>query len=157
MKKIVICGSTGSIGTQALEIVAADPTIQIVGISAGRNWERCVEQAREHGVPTIVLDDVSAAESARSNWSGTVLQGQAGIERMICESGADLVLNAIVGASGLRATIVSLGEGIDLALANKESLVIGGDLVMALAEAKSARILPVDSEHSAVAQLLSNE
>ena len=154
MKKIVICGSTGSIGTQALEIIAADPSIQIVGLSAGGNWEKVLEQAREHGVSTVVLDQEEAAENARSGWSGTVLHGQAGIERMICESGADLVLNAIVGAGGLGATIVSLGEGIDLALANKESLVIGGSLVMALAEAKGARILPVDSEHSAVAQLI---
>lgn len=154
MKKIVICGSTGSIGTQALEIIAADPTIQIVGLTAGSRWEACVEQAREHGVSTIVLDDPQAAESARQNWSGTVLNGQTGIESMICDSDADLVLNAIVGAGGLGATIVSLGEGIDLALANKESLVIGGDLVMALAEGSGARIIPVDSEHSAVAQLL---
>ncbi|MFM8526828.1 MAG: 1-deoxy-D-xylulose-5-phosphate reductoisomerase [bacterium] len=154
MKKIVICGSTGSIGTQALEIIAADSTIQVVGLSAGSRWEACVEQAREHGVSTVVLDDAESAESARQNWSGSVLTGQAGIERMICESGADLVLNAVVGAGGLGATIVSLGEGIDLALANKESLVIGGDLVMALAEGKGARIIPVDSEHSAVDQLL---
>lgn len=154
MKKIVICGSTGSIGTQALEIIAADPTIQIVGLTAGSRWEACVEQAREHGVSTIVLDDPQAAESARQNWSGSVLNGQTGIESMICDSDADLVLNAIVGAGGLGATIVSLGEGIDLALANKESLVIGGDLVMALAEGSGARIIPVDSEHSAVAQLL---
>jgi len=154
MKKIVICGSTGSIGTQALEVIAADSTIQVVGLSAGSRWETCVEQAREHGVSTIVLDDSEAADSARQNWSGSVLTGQAGIESMICESGADLVLNAVVGASGLGATIVSLGEGIDLALANKESLVIGGDLVMALAEGRGARIIPVDSEHSAVDQLL---
>ncbi len=154
MKRIVICGSTGSIGTQALEIVAADPTIQVVGLSAGNRWEACVEQAREHGVSTIVLDDPLAADSARQNWSGSVLNGQTGIESMICDSDADLVLNAIVGAGGLGATIVSLGEGIDLALANKESLVIGGDLVMALAEGSGARIIPVDSEHSAVAQLL---
>lgn len=154
MKKIVICGSTGSIGTQALEVIAADSTIQVVGLSAGSRWEACVEQAREHGVSTVVLDDAESAESARQNWSGSVLTGQAGIESMICESGADLVLNAVVGAGGLGATIVSLGEGIDLALANKESLVIGGDLVMALAEGKGARIIPVDSEHSAVAQLL---
>lgn len=154
MKKIVICGSTGSIGTQALEVIAADSTIQVVGLSAGSRWEACVEQAREHGVSTVVLDDAESAESARQNWAGSVLTGQAGIESMICESGADLVLNAVVGAGGLGATIVSLGEGIDLALANKESLVIGGDLVTALAEGKGARIIPVDSEHSAVAQLL---
>lgn len=137
-----------------MEVIAADSTIQVVGLSAGSRWEACVEQAREHGVSTVVLDDAESAESARQNWSGSVLTGQAGIESMICESGADLVLNAVVGAGGLGATIVSLGEGIDLALANKESLVIGGDLVTALAEGKGARIIPVDSEHSAVAQLL---
>lgn len=154
MKKLVICGSTGSIGTQALEVAAADPSIKVVGLSASSNWEKCLEQAREHGVPTVVLADANAADQARREWSGTVYEGQAGIEQMICESDGDLVLNAIVGASGLGATIVALGEGIDLAIANKESLVIAGDLVMALAEAKSARILPVDSEHSAIAQLL---
>lgn len=154
MKKIIICGSTGSIGTQALEIVASDPSLQVVGLSALRNWETCLVQAREHGVPTVVFGEEEAAESARLNWSGTVLHGQAGIERMICDSEADLVLNATVGASGLGATIVTLGEGIDLALANKESMVIGGDLVTALAEASGARIIPVDSEHSALAQLL---
>lgn len=154
MKKLVICGSTGSIGTQALEVIAADPSIQVVGLSASNNWEMCVGQAREHGVPTVVLADPDAATHARDQWSGTVYEGQAGIERMICESGADLVINAVVGAAGLGATIVALGEGIDLALANKESLVIAGELVMALAEAKGARVLPVDSEHSAVAQLL---
>ena len=154
MKELVICGSTGSIGTQALEVIAADPSVQVVGLTASSNWELCLEQAREHGVPAVVLADTDAAAHARDHWSGAVYQGQAGVERLICESAADLVLNAVVGASGLGATIVALGEGIDLALANKESLVIAGDLVMALAEAKGARILPVDSEHSAVAQLL---
>jgi len=67
MKKIVICGSTGSIGTQALEIVAADPSIQVVGLSASGNWEKCLEQAREHGAPTVVLNQEAAAESARAN------------------------------------------------------------------------------------------
>ncbi len=86
-----------------------------------------------------------------------VLAGEDGIRELIAESKPDLVLNAVVGAAGLGPSIVALTEGIDLALANKESLVIGGELVMALAEATDARILPVDSEHSALYQLINAE
>jgi 1-deoxy-D-xylulose-5-phosphate reductoisomerase len=86
-----------------------------------------------------------------------VLEGPEGVARLVAESGADLVLNSIVGSAGLGPTVVALSEGIDLALANKESLVVGGELVMALAEATGARILPVDSEHAALAQLIGAE
>ncbi len=86
-----------------------------------------------------------------------MLPGEEGIRTLIDKSGADLVLNAIVGAAGLGPTIVALTEGIDLALANKESLVVGGELVTALAEARDARIIPVDSEHSALYQLIGAE
>lgn len=154
MKKLVICGSTGSIGRQALDVVAKNPDLRVVGLSAASNWETCVGQAREYGVGSVVLADPEAAERAGAEWSGTVLQGDAGLEEMIRESGADLVLNAVVGAGGLTASVVTLGEGIDLALANKESLVIAGPLMTALAEAQGCRILPVDSEHSATAQLV---
>ena len=135
MKKLVILGSTGSIGTQALEIVAASEELQVVGLAAGSSWERLLEQAREHGVPTVALADADAAERARSAWDGRVLAGEEGIRELIVASGADLVLNGMVGAAGLGPTIVALSEGIDVALANKESLVIGGELTMALAEA----------------------
>ncbi len=157
MKKLVILGSTGSIGTQALEIVAASEELQVVGLSAGSSWESLLGQARQHGVPTVALADADAAERARSAWSGRVLAGEEGIRELIASSGADLVLNGMVGAAGLGPTVVALGEGIDLALANKESLVIGGELTTALAEATGARILPVDSEHSALFQLIGSE
>ncbi|HEX3734601.1 MAG TPA: 1-deoxy-D-xylulose-5-phosphate reductoisomerase [Solirubrobacterales bacterium] len=157
MKKVLILGSTGSIGTQALEVVAASAGLQVVGLAAGSGWETAVEQAREHGVPTIALADEGAAASARGAWSGRVLAGEDGVTELIASSGADLVLNGIVGAAGLASTVVALTEGIDVALANKESLVLGGELVMALAEATGARLLPVDSEHSALHQLIGSE
>ncbi len=157
MKKLVILGSTGSIGTQALEIVAASEELQVVGLAAGSRWELALEQAKQHGVPVVALGDPEAAESARGAWNGRVLSGEEGIRELIVSSGADLILNGMVGAAGLGPTIVALTEGIDVALANKESLVIGGDLTMALAEATGARLLPVDSEHSALFQLIGSE
>src|SRR3954451_19974355 len=154
MKKVLVLGSTGSIGTQALEVIGRSDELQAVGLAAGSGWETVVEQAREHGVPTVALADGEAAERARGSWSGRVLVGEEGVRELIVSSGAGLVLNAIVGAAGLGSTIVALTEGIDVALANKESLVVGGELVMALAEATGARLLPVDSEHSALHQLI---
>ncbi len=157
MKKLAILGSTGSIGAQALEVVATSPALQVVALAADSSWERVVGQARQFGVPTIVLSDAAAAQRARAEWGGRVLSGEEGIRELISESEADLVLNGIVGAAGLAPTVIALGEGIDLALANKESLVIGGELVMALAEATGARLLPVDSEHSALHQLIGSQ
>jgi 1-deoxy-D-xylulose-5-phosphate reductoisomerase len=157
MKKLVILGSTGSIGTQALQIVAASAELQVVGLAAGSSWEPLLEQARQHGVPTVALADADAAGKARSAWNGRVLEGDEGIRELVASSGADLVLNGMVGAAGLGPTVVALGEGIDVALANKESLVIGGELTTALAEATGARLLPVDSEHSALFQLIGAE
>jgi 1-deoxy-D-xylulose-5-phosphate reductoisomerase len=157
MKKVLILGSTGSIGTQALEVIGRSDHLQVVGLAAGVGWELAVEQAREHGVPTIALADEAAAARAGESWSGRVLAGEEGVTELIATSGADLVLNGIVGAAGLASTVVALTEGIDVALANKESLVLGGELVMALAEATGARLLPVDSEHSALHQLIGSE
>src|ERR687891_118991 len=156
MKKLVILGSTGSIGVQALEVVGASEGLEVVGVSAGRNWERLVEQGRDHGV-AVALADADAAAAARGAWNGRVLAGEEGIRELVATSGADLVLNAMVGSAGLGPTIVALTEGIDLALANKESLVVGGGLVTALAEATDSRIVPVDSEHSALHQLVRGE
>jgi 1-deoxy-D-xylulose-5-phosphate reductoisomerase len=157
MKKLVILGCTGSIGAQALEIVAGSEDLEVVGLAAGSSWEPVVEQASHHGVPAIALAERTAAESAGAAWDGRVLAGEEGIRELIAASGADLVLNGIVGAAGLGPTIVALSEGIDVALANKESLVIGGELTMALAEATGARLLPVDSEHSALFQLVGGQ
>ena len=157
-KRILILGATGSIGVQALDVVASSEELEVVGLSAQSSWEALVEQARNHGVTRVALTDEGAAGRAAAAWpAGEVHSGAQGLVELIGESGADLVLNAIVGSAGLGPTIVALGEGIDLALANKESLVAGGELVTALAEATGARILPVDSEHAALHQLIGAE
>ena len=157
-RRLLILGSTGSIGTQALDIVARDPELELVGLSAERSSDTLIEQARTFGVDRIALADPDAGARAAERWTdGEVLVGAEGLVRLVLESGADLVLNALVGSAGLGPTVATLGEGIDLALANKESLVVGGELVMALAEATGAQILPVDSEHSALHQLLAGE
>jgi 1-deoxy-D-xylulose-5-phosphate reductoisomerase len=157
VKRVLILGSTGSIGTQALDVISGSDGLQAAALSAESNWEPLIEQAREHGVPAVALADPEAAERATDAWGGQVLAGEQGIRELILISKPDLVLNAVVGAAGLGPTIVALTEGIDLALANKESLVIGGELVTALAEATDARIVPVDSEHSALYQLIRAE
>jgi 1-deoxy-D-xylulose-5-phosphate reductoisomerase len=157
-RRLLILGSTGSIGTQALDIVARSDELEIVGLSAERSWEALVEQARVHGVSRIALADPIAGARAAEAWTdGEVLTGAEGLIRLVIESGAELVLNALVGSAGLGPTVATLGEGIDLALANKESLVVGGDLVTQLAEATGAQIIPVDSEHSALHQLIAGE
>jgi len=157
MKRVLILGSTGSIGTQALEVIGASEGLQVAGLSAASSWEPLLEQARRHGVPMVALADEDAAERGKSAWDGQVLPGEEGIRALIDATKPDLVLNAIVGAAGLGPSIAALTEGIDLALANKESLVVGGELMTALAEATDARILPVDSEHSALYQLIGAE
>jgi 1-deoxy-D-xylulose-5-phosphate reductoisomerase len=157
-KRVLICGSTGSIGEQALDVVAGSRELELAGLTAATNWERLCAQARESGAEAVALTDGAAAERARAELDGTrVLAGDEGVRELIASAGADLVLNAIVGTAGLGPTIVALTEGIELALANKESLVVGGELVTALAEATRTRILPVDSEHSALFQLLRAE
>jgi 1-deoxy-D-xylulose-5-phosphate reductoisomerase len=157
-KRLLILGSTGSIGTQALDIVRDSPELELVGLSAERSWETLVAQAGEHGVSRIALVDLDAAARAGESWSGgEVLGGAEGLVRLVVESEAELVLNALVGSAGLGPTVATLGEGIDLALANKESLVVGGELVTALAEATGAQIIPVDSEHAAIHQLLAGQ
>jgi 1-deoxy-D-xylulose-5-phosphate reductoisomerase len=159
VKRLLILGSTGSIGTQALDVVSrAGDAFELVGLSAGGDHEAIVAQAREHGAGRIALADRDAAALAEETWTeGEVLAGSEGLVQLVAESGADLVLNAIVGSAGLGPTIVALTEGIDVALANKESLVVGGELVTALAEATGAQLIPIDSEHTALHHLLTGE
>jgi 1-deoxy-D-xylulose-5-phosphate reductoisomerase len=156
-RRLLILGSTGSIGTQALEIVAHSDELELVGLSAQGSWEQLIAQAREFDVRRVALTDADAAARAREEWTGEVLQGAEGLVQLVVDSRADIVLNALVGSAGLGPTVASLGEGIDLALANKESLVVGGELVMQLAEATGAQVIPVDSEHSALHQLIAGE
>jgi 1-deoxy-D-xylulose-5-phosphate reductoisomerase len=155
VRRIVIVGSTGSIGTQALDVIQGSPDLEVVGLAAASSWELLLEQARRFGVERLALADVDAA--ARAGEHSAVLAGPEGLVQLITDSDCDLVLNALVGSAGLGPTIATLGEGIDLALANKESLVVGGELVMALAEATGAHLIPVDSEHSALFQLLEGQ
>jgi 1-deoxy-D-xylulose-5-phosphate reductoisomerase len=158
MKRILVLGASGSIGVQALEVIAGSDELELVGLSARSSWETVVALAKTHGVTRIALSDPESAARAAAAWpAGEVHSGTQGIVELVLESEPDLVLNAIVGSAGLGPTIVALGEGIDLALANKESLVVGGELVIALAEATGARILPVDSEHAALHQLIAAE
>jgi 1-deoxy-D-xylulose-5-phosphate reductoisomerase len=158
VRRLLILGSTGSIGTQALDVLRRSEELELVGLSAERSWEMLVEQARVHKVRRIALVDEDAAARAAEAWTdGEVLSGPEGLVRLVVESDAELVLNALVGSAGLGPTVATLGEGIDLALANKESLVVGGELVSALAEATGAQITPVDSEHTALHQLLAGQ
>jgi 1-deoxy-D-xylulose-5-phosphate reductoisomerase len=158
VRRILIVGSTGSIGTQALDVVERNAELEVVGLAASSSWELLLEQAAAHGVGRVALADPDAAARASEHAEGVeVLGGAEGLVELITDTDCDLVLNALVGSAGLGPTVAALGEGIDLALANKESLVVGGELVMALAEATGAQLLPVDSEHSALFQLVANE
>jgi 1-deoxy-D-xylulose-5-phosphate reductoisomerase len=157
MRTVALLGSTGSIGRQAIQVCADDPDLHVCALAAGRDVEGVLSEAARLGVRTIALADAAAAEEARGRFSGLVLVGSSGVAQLAAESGADVVLNAVVGAAGLDATLSALEAGIDVALANKESLVAGGPLVQAALARGRARLLPVDSEHSALQQLLAGE
>jgi 1-deoxy-D-xylulose-5-phosphate reductoisomerase len=154
VKSVAVLGATGSIGVQALEIVRDHPELSACALAAHSNAEALVASATAHGVDRIALVDPAAAARARTIFDGTVLEGEAGVVELVRDAGADTVLNAIVGAAGLAATLATFEAGADLALANKESLVAGGPLVTAAAERANRTILPVDSEHSALWQCL---
>ncbi|MET0973885.1 MAG: 1-deoxy-D-xylulose-5-phosphate reductoisomerase [Thermoleophilaceae bacterium] len=157
MRRILIVGSTGSIGTQALEVIEGSAELELVGLAASSSWELLLEQAQRHGVERLALADPDAAARAGEHSEIEILTGPEGLVELITDTDCDLVLNALVGSAGLGPTVAALGEGIDLALANKESLVVGGELVTALAEGTGAQLIPVDSEHSALQQLIAGE
>jgi 1-deoxy-D-xylulose-5-phosphate reductoisomerase len=157
VRRILIVGSTGSIGRQALDVVERSGDLEVVGLAAASSWELLMEQAQRFAVPRVALADHDAAARAAEHSATSVLAGPEGLVELITDTDCDLVLNALVGSAGLGPTVAALGEGIDLALANKESLVVGGELVTALAEATGARLIPVDSEHSALYQLIEGE
>jgi 1-deoxy-D-xylulose-5-phosphate reductoisomerase len=154
VKRLALLGATGSIGRQALDVVGSLPDVEVVALAAGSGDHELCELAHRHRVELIALADPAAAARARSAFQGRVLDGVAGLAE---EAGADLVLNACVGVAGLAATLAALEAGIDVALANKESLVAGGPLVLAAAARSGASLIPVDSEHSALHQLLRGE
>lgn len=157
MRKIAILGSTGSIGRQAMEIIAMRDELELVGLAVGTSWREAVIQGRESGLDTIAVADPAAAAQAQAEFGGKVLGGESAARDLIDSCEPDMVLNGMVGAAGLGPSIAALNLGADLALANKESLVVGGDLLMELARGTGSRVLPVDSEHSAIFQLLEGE
>lgn len=148
--RVLVLGSTGSIGTQALDVIAANPDrFELVGLAAGgANLDTLLRQRAETGVTNIAVADERAAQLA----GDIPFSGPDAATRLVQETCADVVLNALVGALGLRPTLAALESGARLALANKESLIAGGPLV--LRAAKPGQIVPVDSEHSALAQCL---
>ncbi|OBY31971.1 1-deoxy-D-xylulose-5-phosphate reductoisomerase [Mycolicibacter kumamotonensis] len=147
--KVLLLGSTGSIGTQALQVIAANPDrFELVGLAAGGgNPELLAAQRAETGVGNIAVADAQVGEALDAPY-----RGPQAVTRIVQDTEADVVLNALVGALGLRPTLAALETGARLALANKESLIAGGPLV--LAAAAPGQIVPVDSEHSALAQCL---
>lgn len=157
MKTIVILGSTGSIGTQALQIVKANPEkYTVTAIAAGSNVKLLEAQAREFGVKAVALFDEAAAKELKLALADTdikVLSGSDGVCE-IAALDADIVLNAIVGIAGLRPTLAAIDAGSTIALANKETLVTGGEIVNRRLREKGVQLLPVDSEHSAIFQSL---
>ncbi|QUR66947.1 1-deoxy-D-xylulose-5-phosphate reductoisomerase [Mycobacterium spongiae] len=148
--RVLVLGSTGSIGTQALEVIADNPDrFELVGLAAGgTQLDTLLRQRAETGVTNIAIADERAAQLA----GDIPYRGSNAVTQLVQETEADVVLNALVGALGLRPTLAALESGARLALANKESLVAGGPLV--LAAARPGQIVPVDSEHSALAQCL---
>ncbi|MBN1419918.1 MAG: 1-deoxy-D-xylulose-5-phosphate reductoisomerase [Planctomycetes bacterium] len=156
MKRIVVLGASGSIGRNALWVVEnLRPALQAVGLGARADWRCLAEQARAHGIREAALTDPAAAKALQEAVPALrVRSGPDALERLVAEVDADLVLSAVSGAAGLGPTLAAIREGRDVALANKESLVMAGSVVTELAREKGVRILPVDSEHSAVFQAL---
>jgi 1-deoxy-D-xylulose-5-phosphate reductoisomerase len=158
MRRVAILGSTGSIGTSCLDVIAALPDrLAAIALTAHSNWERLCDQARQFQPRWVTLtDDDRLRQADRSQLNGRVelLDSPDRIERIVSSTETDVVLTAIVGAAGLRGTWAALEAGKTVCVANKETLVLAGPLVMELSRRTGARILPVDSEHSAVFQAL---
>ncbi|MCX7779308.1 MAG: 1-deoxy-D-xylulose-5-phosphate reductoisomerase [Negativicutes bacterium] len=160
MKSVVVLGSTGSIGTQTLEVIACAPErFRVAALAAHSNDVLLEEQIRQYRPEIAVLVDPDAADRLARRYRGrtVLLSGEEGLLAAAAYANADIVLSAIVGFAGLRAALAALAAGKDLALANKETLVAAGQIVTALAREKQCRILPVDSEHSAILQCLQGE
>lgn len=160
MKRISILGSTGSIGTQTLKVVENQKDIEVTALAAGSNIIRLEEQIRKfHPKTACVWNEKKAKELATSvrDLSVKITSGMEGLMDAATESHAELVVTAVVGMIGIRPTIAAMEAGKDIALANKETLVTAGHIIMPLAEEKGVKILPVDSEHSAIFQCLGGE
>lgn len=160
MKKIAILGSTGSIGTQTLDVVRANGDIEVLGISAGRNVKMLEEQAREFHPKLIAVWDENAARDLAvrlQDMDVKILSGMEGLLELARMPETDILVTAVVGMIGIRPTMEGIKAGKDIALANKETLVTAGHLIIPMAKEYGVQILPVDSEHSAIFQALHGE
>ncbi len=160
MKKIAILGSTGSIGTQTLEVARTNQDIEVTALAAGRNIALLEQQIREFRPKLAAVWDEEDAKTLRTavkDLDVRVLSGMDGLIEVCTEPSAEIVVTAIVGMIGIRPTIAAMEAGKDIALANKETLVTAGHIIMPLAERTGVKILPVDSEHSAIFQCLNGE
>lgn len=160
MKKIAILGSTGSIGTQTLDVVRANKDLEVLGISAGSNIKLLEEQAREFQPKLVAVWDEQAAKDLEvrlSDMDIKVVSGMEGLLELARMPETEVLVTAIVGMLGIRPTMEAIQAGKDIALANKETLVTAGHLIIPMAKEHNVRILPVDSEHSAIFQALNGE
>ena len=161
MKNISILGSTGSIGTQTLEVIEANPSLyKVVALTAQKNAKLLILQALKYQPELVVICDESKFEQVRTALEGTaikVLAGEAALEEAASLDGVDFVVTAIMGAVGLKPTIAAIKAGKNIGLANKETLVVAGQLITQLAKDHGVKIVPVDSEHSAIYQCLVGE
>lgn len=158
MKEIAVLGSTGSIGTQCLEVIDKDESLRVSSLAAGKNAKLMEEQIRKYRPRIAALFDEKAAVDLKIAVADTetrVLSGEEGVNE--CARCGDMALTAIVGIAGLRSTIAAIDAGLDIALSNKETLVTAGNIVMKTAGDKNVSIIPVDSEHSAIFQSIANQ
>ncbi len=158
MKQIAVLGSTGSIGTSCLDVISAHPSrLNLFGMTAHRQWEQLAEQSNQFHPRFAVISDDSIRDEVnldRFSEKTEVLFGEKGIEKLACFPEVEMVISGIVGAAGLRGTWAALEAGKSVGIANKETLVIAGPLIMDLAKKKQVNLIPVDSEHSAIFQAL---
>jgi 1-deoxy-D-xylulose-5-phosphate reductoisomerase len=160
-QKIALLGSTGSIGTQALDVISRYPDdFKVNVLTGGNNIDLLTSQAKKFLPDSVVISNKNHFKQLQKNLSGMKIKVFAGAEdlkQVIASSDADIVLTAIVGYSGLKPTIAAINAGKKIALANKETLVVAGEIISALASKSGSRIIPVDSEHSAIFQCLAGE
>ena len=160
MKKIAILGSTGSIGTQTLEVVRANKDIEVTALAAGSNIDLLEKQIREFSPKIAAVWNEEKAKELKDRVRDLDIRVESGMDGLLAvatELGAEIVVTAVVGMIGIRPTIAAMNAGKDIALANKETLVTAGHIIMSLAKEKHVRILPVDSEHSTIFQSLNGE
>jgi 1-deoxy-D-xylulose-5-phosphate reductoisomerase len=156
-KRVAIIGSTGSIGRQSLEVISGDANLLVCALGAGSNWRLLAEQSRTFHPPVVAMADESAGRSLRTQLPAGVelLTGPESLAQLVRLSRPDVLLSGVVGTAGLKPTLAGIECGATLAIANKETLVMAGAVVMPAARAAGVKVLPVDSEHSGIFQCLS--